>query len=227
MSTLLLLLATLMVQDPKSKTVEDRLKELDDRLTVLEKRHRSLSDENAALEKQLADGIARQEAFEKATAAGWAGQYAAKAELTPEQTAALEALRLGWIREDRGKRVEPATWQAREAALRASLTAEQIPRFTRQVREIREMGVRSSVGFLCQIAKLSADKSGALEKAVLARCPFDDGVLLLEAHPGKTGSLEQVVDAIGSALPEVAPSLTDAEAKSLKGLLEQWKPKQR
>jgi len=227
MATLLLLVAALMVQDPKAKTVEERLKELDEKLLVLEKKHRTLADENAALEKQLADGIARQEAFEKATAAGWARQYAAKVELTPEQAASLEALRLGWIREDRGKRVDPAAWQAREAALRASLTAEQIPRFARQVRELREQAVRSSVGFLSQIAKLSPDKSGALEKAVLARCPFDDGALLLEAHPGKTGSLEQIVASIDSAFPEFAPTLTDAEAKSLKGLIEQWKPKQR
>ncbi len=227
MSTLLLLAAALMLQDPKAKTAEERLKELDEKLTVLEKKHQTLSNENAALEKQLAEGIARQEAFEKATAAGWARQCAAKAELTPEQTASLEALRLGWIREDRGKRTDQAAWAAREAALRASLTAEQIPRFARQVREMREQGVRSSVGFLSQIAKLGTDKSAALEKAVLARCPFDDGALLLEAHPGKTGSLDQIVDAIDSAYSEIAPTLTDAEAKSLKSIIEQWKPKQR
>ncbi|HLH28124.1 MAG TPA: hypothetical protein VKW77_04365, partial [Acidimicrobiales bacterium] len=58
-----MLLACALLQDPKAgpRTVEDRLKELDEKLSALEKKQRQLSDDNLAMEKKIADGKAARE----------------------------------------------------------------------------------------------------------------------------------------------------------------------
>lgn len=216
---MLALVLSLLLQDPK--TVEDRLKELDAKVALLEKKQAALSTENAALEQQLA----ARDAVEREIAAGWVRPFVAEVQLSGEQIQALQALRVGWQRTDRAKPADRAAWLSREAALKATLTEAQVPRFVRAVREGMEKGARSTVVFFLQVAKLPADKSAAVEKAVMSHYAFEDGVLLLEAHPDKVSHLGQVGPAFDAALPELRSTLTDGEIKTLKGLLEQWAPK--
>ena len=74
----LLLSALLMAQDPKAptRTVEDRLKELDAMLTALEAKEKALRDENAKLDRQLSDAKAMREKIAREAGAAWVKQFA-------------------------------------------------------------------------------------------------------------------------------------------------------
>ena len=95
-----LLLALALQDPPPAKTAEDRLKELEARLAKLEQRSKALADENAQLEKKLADAKAAREAYVRQTASAWVKRYAAAAEFTEKQSAELEELWQGWLRND-------------------------------------------------------------------------------------------------------------------------------
>src|SRR5258706_8857631 len=85
---------------PPARTVEERLKELEDKLTGLEKRNKALKEENQALEKRITDAKAAKETFARQMAGGWVKRYATAVQLTEKQSAELEELWLGWSRAD-------------------------------------------------------------------------------------------------------------------------------
>ncbi len=226
----LLLAAVLAAQDPKpaAKTVEDRLKELDDKLSALELKQKTLADENAAMEKRIADAKAMRENVARQSASGWVKRYARPVELTEKQSAELEELWFDWTKEDLEKPWDVARWKTREELLRGKLTREQIPRFTGRVREEQAESAKRSMAMLSRAAKLDAEKSGALERAVLGRLKIEEGVLLPQAHPQEISNLwSQTMAAVEASLPDLSSTLTEEEQKALRKTLDQWKPKQR
>src|SRR5262249_56680379 len=159
--------------------------------------------------------------------ASWVQQYAKAAQFTEKQSSDLEKLWYGWMKEDQEKRTDVAAWKAREEALRKELSPEQVPLFARKVREDQETGFRTMVSYLTRGAKLDPEKRAAFEKAVLSKIAFEEGALLLQAHPEKVIPWSAVTVAAEAVLPQFESTLTEAELKSLRQLLEQWKPKQR
>jgi len=220
-----LLLACALLQDPKPgpRTVEDRLKELDEKLTALEKKQRELSDDNAAMEKKIADGKAARENALRQAAKFWVQHFAKPLELSGKQVADLESLRYAWYDEDREKPADTARWKAREGALREKVSPEQASRLARTVRETLEGGNRAWVRMFTQAAKLDPEKSAALEKAVLGSMGVEENVLLPEANSEGAGSWTNIPAAIESAIPKVSPTLTEEEQAALRNALAPWK----
>jgi hypothetical protein len=105
-----LFLAALLFQDPKpaAKTVEDRLKELDDKLSALETKQKTLADENATMEKRIADAKAMRENFARQSASGWVKRYAKPVEFSEKQSVEFEELWYGWTKDDMEKPGENA-----------------------------------------------------------------------------------------------------------------------
>jgi septal ring factor EnvC (AmiA/AmiB activator) len=226
----LLLLSLLLVpQDAKAgaKTVEDRLKELDEKVAALEKKHKTLSDENAAMEKQIADAKAMRANLAAQVAAGWVQRYAAALKFDEKQTARLKEIWTQWTAQDFEKPAAVGIWKEREDALRKELSAEQIPLLARKVREEQETGVKATVSFLIRPAKLDAEKTAAFEKAVLGRIDFEEGVLIPQAHAEKADAWTRIPDAAEAVLPQFSSSFTEAETSAIRKGLERWRPRQR
>jgi hypothetical protein len=225
----LLMLAFALVQDPQPapRTVEDRLKELEGKLAALEARRGELANENATIEKKVAEAKAARESFLRQSATFWVRRYAQPIELNEKQVSGLEELWYGWIKEDQEKPADTGRWKGREDVLRDKLTAEQIPRLARKVREEQEQGVKMSLGMMAQAAKLNPEKTAALEKAVLGRLPSEEGVLLAQAHPEKGASWAAVIAAVESSLPGLSGTLTEEDQAALRTVVGRWKPRLR
>lgn len=218
-----LLLAVLLAQDTKpAKTVEDRLKELDEKIATLEKRQRTLVDENAALEKKLADGKAWRGKVAVQTADYWMKRHATGLGLTEKQAADLHALWVAWTREGFEKRSDAATWKAREEALRGALTAEQIPLLEKAVRAELEMGARNTVASYGKQAVIAAERSDAFVRTVMNRLSFADAGLIPQARPAAAITGVRIVAAIEASVPDLASVLTPEEQGRLGKLLAPW-----
>jgi len=220
-----LLLACALLQDPKpeSRTVEDRLKELAQRLSVLEKRRQDLSDENAETEKKIADQKAAEERMMRQQAHFWVLRYSKAIGLSEPQSSGLEELKYRWSGEDVQKPATVEVWKAREKVFRETLSAEQVPRLARKVREDQEQSVSGWLGMFARTAKLDPEKTAAVEKAVLGTFSPEDGVLLLEAHPDQLISWRKILSALESSLATLSPPLTEAERAALEEAIKPWK----
>ena len=84
-----------------------------------------------------------------------------------------------------------------------------------------------TLGMFTHTAKLNAERSAPLEKAVLAKLTIEEGILLAQAHPDKNVSWTQVLTALETSLPEVTSTLTEEEQAALRKVLESWKPRRR
>ncbi len=219
------LVATMLLAIPQDKTVEGRLKELEEKLGSLEKRHVVLREENQALEKRIADAQAVRENFAKQTAAGWVKRYAKPVELTDAQSAEFEALWLGWTRQDFEKPADLAGWKAREEALKGKLVADQVPKLARAVRDEQEKYARISLASFVQGAKIAPERAPAFEKTVLAKLTFKEGALLTQAHPDTQMSWPGLHAAVQQALPDLAPILSEEEQVRLRDTLQKWNPR--
>lgn len=219
------LMATMLLAIPQEKTVEGRLKELEEKLGGLEKRQATLRDENQALEKRAADAQAVRENYAKQTASGWVKRYAKPVELTEAQSAELEALWLGWTKQDFEKSADLAGWKAREAELKGKLAADQVPKLARAVRDEQEKYAKMSIASFVQFAKIAAERAPAFEKAVLARLTFKEGALLAQAHPKAQVGWFAVHAAVDQALPDLAPVLSEEEQVRLRETLLKWDPR--
>ena len=236
---MLSMLLALALQDPApAKTVEDRLKELEARLSTLEKRSKAVADENAQLEKRLEDAKAARENHVRLTASAWVKRYAAAAEFTEKQSAELEELWQGWVRKDQegqpaywdpaaAAKTAETTWKPREEAIRAKLSAEQAAKVAGKVREEQEQTARMSIGSFVRGAKISAERAPALEKSVLARLKFPDGAILLQARPAERVDWFKVLAAVEEGLPDLEGTLSAEELAALRATLGRWKPRQR
>jgi len=216
----------LLTQDPKPapKTVEDRLKELSDRLSALEKKEQAISLENAALEKQVADQKATRENLARQAGAAWVKQNGAAIGLNAERSTEFEELWTGWTREDMEKGMDPARWKAREETLRTKLSPDEIPRLGRKVREIREESAKRRVNLFAQGSRLGPEKSAALADAVIRKLAIKEGILVVQAHPEET-VLEwgQLISAAEACVPELSPGLTEEERARFEKALAPWK----
>lgn len=225
----LMIAAALMLASPQEtpprKTVEERLKELEEKLGGLEKRHQTLADENQALEKRIADGKAARENYAKQTASGWVKRYAKTVELTEKQSAELEELWLGWVKKDFEKPPDAAGWKSREAAIQGKLAPEQVPKLARAVRDEQEKYAKLSISSFVQAAKIAPERAAGFEKTVVARLTFSDEALIPQAHPEKQVGWWAVYGGVEQALPDLAPVLTEEEQARLRDTLAKWKPR--
>jgi len=222
---LLSLLAVAAQDAAPPRTVEDRLKELEEKLNALEKKQQTLASENAALEKRLADSKAARETHARRVAAGWVKRYARDLELAEKQSAEVEELWFGWTREDFEKPPDAAKWGAREEALRGKLTPEQAGRLARKVREEQQQYARSSVSSILQMAKVAPERAEPFEKAVLGKLSFAEDILLPQAHPQESNAWVRVVSAVEKNMAEVSAPLNEEEQARLRDYLAKWKPR--
>jgi len=223
----LLVAALLATQDlkPATRTVEERLKELGDRLTALEQKGKTLTEENAALERQIRDIKAAREKQARHSAAVWVQRYAAAVQFTEAQAGELEELWVVWTKEDQERGGDEARWKAREETLRSKLTRDQIPRFTRRVRDEREENVKTSITMLARMAKLPPEKSSFLGEAAVRKLSIAEGAILIQAHPQETAdSWTSILAAVEASTSEPASPLTEEERASLQKVLGRWKP---
>jgi hypothetical protein len=77
------------------------------------------------------------------------------------------------------------------------------------------------------VAKLPAEKRADFEKAVLGRLSFEEGPLLLQAHPERVIQWNSVLEAVEASIPELSNTLSETEQNALRKVLGQWRPKQR
>jgi hypothetical protein len=224
-----LALALILAQDPKppAKTVEDRLKELADKIEALDKKAAALTDENAKLQLKVDEAKTRRETFARQSGTVWVKRYAGAVEFTEKQSTEIEELWYGWSKSDFEKPSDLAQWKSREETLRGKLTADQVPKLTRKVRDEQELNVKNSINALAQFAKLPPERSADLEKAVQPRINYGEATLLAQAHPESINLWPQVLAAVETALPELAATLSESEATALRKVLDRWKPKQR
>lgn len=224
-----LLLAFLLAQDPKpaAKTVEDRLKELADKLETLDKKAAALADENAKLQQKVDEARTRREGMARQSGTIWVKRYAAAAQFTPKQSTDIEELWFGWTLQDVEKGAAAAPWKEREQTLRGKLTPEQVPLLAGKVREEQELSLKTQLTTLAQFGKVNQEKVAALEKAVRPKLAYDEGILLPQAHPDRCYSWTQVLEGVEASLADLSPALTDGEVESLRKIVGQWKPKSR
>ena len=225
----LLVLAFSLIQDPKpaAKTVEERLKELADRIEALDKKAAVLTDENAKLQQKVDEAKTRRDQIARQSGTAWVKGYAPVAEFTEKQSAEIEELWYGWTTKDMEKACDVAQWKTREETLRSKLTGDQPAKIARKVREDQERNGRSYISSLGQFAKLPAEKTAALEKAVMPKLTFEEGVLLPQAHPDASPVWTQILGGIEGSLADLSPALTEAETSALRKIIERWKPKSR
>jgi hypothetical protein len=137
--------ALLAPQETKpAKTVEQRIQELADRIAVLDKKATDLAAENHDLQRKLAVQEQARDFMAKATADSWIKQFQITLSLTEAQTGRIHELWQAWTREDFQKRSDGATWKAREATLRSSLTPDQAALLEKKVRAEQELQAKST-----------------------------------------------------------------------------------
>lgn len=224
-----LALALLLSQDPKpaTRTVEERLKELADKVEALDKKAAALADENAKLQQKLDESKAQREMMARQPGQAWVKRHGPAVVFTEKQSAEIEELMYGWTREDWGKSIDTTGWKAREELLRGKLTAEQVPKLARRVQEEQGQNVGFMIKQLVRMAKLPASAENTVDKVVRAKVTIGDDVLLPAAHPDKIPSWVQICDVVEANLAEVSKDLSESEAETLRKALSMWKPKQR
>jgi hypothetical protein len=224
-----LALAVLLAQDPKPapKTVEDRVKELSDRIEALDRKAVALAAENAQLQLKVTEAELRRETLARQPGPAWVKRYAPAVEFSEKQTAEIEELWYVWTKQDFEKPCDVAGWKAREETLRSKLTPDQGTKLVRRVREEQESGVAMMVKGLVRMAKLPARMEEAVEKVVRPRLTQEEGVLLSAAHPEKVPAWTQMVGIVEAEFAELSKDLTEGERESLRKALDQWKPRSR
>ena len=222
-----LALALLLAQDPQpaAKTVEDRLKELADKIEALDKKAAALTQENASLQAKLDESKRLREAMLRQAGTAWVKRYGPAAELSEKQSSEIEELWYGWSIQDFQKPCDAGGWKTREEALRGKLTAEQVPKIAGKVREDQKMAAKSIIQSLVLFSKLPADKKGVLEKAALPQLTYDERMLLPNAYPDILNPVSMVATAIEGSLPDLSASFTTEELDALRKTLKAWNPK--
>jgi hypothetical protein len=222
----LLFAGLLAVQDPKpAKTVEERIKELSDRIAVLDKKATDLAAENHELQRRIAIQEQTKDSVAKATASHWMKRHAGGLGLDPDKSAALERLWIAWTREDFGKAVDEAAWKKREETLRKELTPEQAALVEKSVRAEIDAAVDLSIGSYAIQAQIAAERQGPYRKILRNRLKPVEAGLIPQAHPGAVAWWLDLYTALGSSLPELAGVLTPEEHARLSRLVPPRKEK--
>jgi hypothetical protein len=227
MTTLALLL--LLAQDPKpaAKTVEDRLKELAERVEALDKKAAALSAENQKLQLQAQEAQARRDLLARQQGSVWIKRYGPILELSEKQSAEIEQLWVDWTKQEFPKPSDAAGWKAREEILRRKLTGEQADTLARKIHEEQSQGVTATLKNMVHLAKLPSSAGAAFEKVIRPKVTVPEGVLLPAAHAEKYPSWIQIVAVVEANLAELSKDLSESEAESLRKAVTLWKPKPR
>ncbi len=197
----LLALVTLAAQTSPivPKTVEERIQELETRLTDLEKR-----------EKAAREGLARR------AATTWVRRYGGPAEFTREQSERIEALWFSWAMEDVARPPDAAIWRRREGALRDRLAESQVSMLARQVASDERDLARLTVAALARSAKIAGERLEAVELAALGELRTLEGALIPQARPEARVTWRTVLVAIEKGLPGLAGVLPPEEHARLR-----------
>jgi hypothetical protein len=222
-----LALMLVLSQDPKpaAKTVEERLKELADRIESLDKKAAALADENAKLQVKVDEATARRELLARQPGPVWVKRYAPDVEFSEKQSLEIQELWYAWTKQDFEKPCDVAGWKGREDLLRSKLTSEQGSKLALKVREEQESGVTFMIKNLVRVAKLPLHAEDAVEKVVRPRVKLEDGILLPAAHPEKSPSWTQLAEIVESNRSELSPALSAGEIDALLKAASAWKPK--
>lgn len=212
-------------EEKQGKTVEQRIRELEERLSSLEKRAAAAKAVNEKLEKRLADAERARERYIRGRASSWVKRYAEPAELSEERCGELETLWIGWVRADFGKRPDRETWRAREEALKKRLTSDEATRLAKTVRRGQENYARTSATSFVKHARIDDSRKAAFEGAVLGKLRYPESALLLSAHPEDRVDWFSVYRAVERSVPDLDGILTEEEHGRLKALVEKWKPR--
>jgi len=223
-----LALMLVLSQDPKPpvRTVEDRLKELTDKIEALEKQASALADENAKLRQKVDERKEHRDAVARLTGTGWVNRHHASVQFTEKQSTELAELWVGWTKQDFEKPSDVAEWKTREGVLRGKLTEDQASRLVRKVREDQDQNAKAMVTNLANLSKLPAERIPALEKVVLPRLTPEENMLLPQAHPETSLSWSRIVSLVEANLAELTV-LTENELESLRKMLQVLKPMNR
>ena len=221
-----LLLAALAVQDPKpTKTVEDRIKELSDRIAVLDKKATDLAAENNDLQRKVAAQEQTRDSVAKATATSWMKRHAGGLGLDDAKAATLEGLWTSWTREDFGKQADPTAWKKREETLRQELTPEQAALVEKSVRAEIDSSLDHSIGFYGKQVRIAAEREPVFRKTVRNHLKPTEAGLIPQAHAGAGAAWSGLTSALQSSLPDLAGVLTPEEHARLSQLLPPRKEK--
>jgi hypothetical protein len=216
----LMLAAVLSLQDPKTaKTVEERIKELSDRIAVLDKKATDLTAENHQLRQQLTAREQMKESVAKATASSWMSTHAGKLALAPQKAAVIEGLWVTWTKEDFGKFSDEAAWKKREETLRKELTPEQAALVEKSVRAEIDKTMDLSVASYARQAQIAAEREPLFRKTVWSRLKLAEAGLIPQAHAGAGVSWSGLLTALESSLPDLKTVLTPEEHDRLSRLL--------
>jgi hypothetical protein len=216
----LLFVALLSAQDPKSaKTVEERIKELSDRLATLDKKATDLAAENNELQRKIAVRDQARDASAKATASYWMKTHAGGLSLDPEKAAVIEGLWVTWTREDFGKFSDEAAWKKREETLRRELTPEQAALVEKSVRAEIDKAMDLSIGSYAKGAQIAAEREPLFRKTLWSRLKQAEAGLIPQAHAGAGVSWSGLLTALESSLPDLKTILTPEEHDRLAKLI--------
>jgi hypothetical protein len=222
----LLFAALLAAQEPKpAKTVEDRIKELSDRLAVLDKKATDLAAENNELQRKIAVREQTRDSAAKATAASWMKRHAGGLGLDGEKSAAIERLWVAWIREDFSSPSDQAAWKKREEALRKELTPEQAALVERSVGADQRSGLDLTMTSYARHAQIAAEREPLFRKTVWSRLKLAETGLIPQAHADPGASWTGLITALESSLPDLAGVLTPEELARLSKLFPPRKEK--
>ena len=218
----LMLAAVLSLQ---AKTVEERIKELSDRIAALDKKATDLTAENNELQRQIAVREQARDAAAKATASNWMTRIAGGLGLDKDKSTTIEQLWVTWTREDFSKPSDQAAWKKREDALRKELTPEQAALVEKIVRDDTQATVDLTIGSYAKGAQIAAEREPLFRKTVLSRLKPAEFGIIPQAHADAGASWVGVYTALQSSLPELAGVLTPEEHARLSKLFPSRKPK--
>ncbi len=208
----LIVAAILSLQDPKpAKTVEERIKELSDRIAVLDKKATDLTAENNELQRRIAVQEQNRDAVAKATASTWMKKHAGGLSLDAAKASAIEGLWTTWTRADFGKLVDKATWKTREETLRKELTPEQAALVEKSVRAEIDSSMDLLIGAYGRQAQIAAERQDPFRKIVRSRMKPVEAGLIPQAHAAAGAGWSDFYTALESSLPELAGVLTPEE----------------
>lgn len=208
----------------QAKTVEDRLKELSDRLAVLDKKATELSAENHELQRRIAIQEQARDSSAKATADYWMKRHGNGLSLAEQQASRVQGLWQGWILEDFGKPVDQAKWKAREATLRSALTPDQTALLEKSIRAEQEAQAKAMVVSYSNHAGIEPANGQAFVTAVMSRLSFDGAGLIPHAHSADHSWLTRVHAAVEASVPDLAPRLSEEELFRLRKRLQERNP---
>jgi hypothetical protein len=221
----LMLAAVLSLQDPKpAKTVEDRIRELSERIAVLDKKATDLTAENHELQRKIAAQNQVRDSIARASSEAWIKRFGITLSLTEPQTARIQELWQTWTREDFAKRADVATWKTREETFRNVLTPEQGTLLEKKVRAEQELQARSIFTLVAKEVGIEPAKVDAFASVVMSHLTIDTKGLLPLANPNAGSPPNRIREAIEASLPDLASRLSEEELLRLRKRFQEGTP---